>query len=250
MQSTTRKTKTMSECLSDKHNDKLYDVKRAIRNLYNDVDITHRNIVLGEIKRELEWIEHSNDVSFFACEGWKPQSIGTIKLENAVYAIDPCYMPDTWCSGKIENIKTGVWKCFRKVGYTDWGYRIAELIIRHEDYPDGEIETLMEGVDVGVDSGQAGFFDVNYYNGFHNEELDDDWYERVADLTLLDNSCGTIDMKGVVTSAGFGDGGYPLYVHEEDGKVVGMRIEFISQEELDKYHEEWLNPKPVNGGGA
>lgn len=236
--------------LDKEHSDKLSEIQHQISKLYSDCDITHRGNVIFAIKRRLEDMERYNIVSFFVGKGNEPQSIGTINFGNSVYVTDPCYEPGIWCSGKLDNIKEGVWNCFRKVGYTDWGYRIAELIIRHEDYPEGEIEKLMEGVDVGVDSGQAGFFDAPYYEDNKSEEKDDDWYDRVSDLTLGEHSCGTIDMKGVVASSGFGDGGYPLYVHEVDGEVVAMRIEFISKEELDRYYQEWLNPEPVNGGDA
>jgi len=232
--------------LNEEHTDKLSEIKRQISNLYHDCDITARGSVIWEIRRCFEDMERQNEVSFFVCKGNDPQSIGTIKLGNSVYVIDPCYEPGTWCSGEVQNLKTGIWKCFRKVAYTDWGFRIAELIIRHEDYPEGDIETLMEGVDVGVDSGQAGFFDAAYYEEMKSEENNEEWYDRICDITLGEHSCGTIDMKGVVASSGFGDGGYNLYVHEENGKVVGMRIEFISQEEVDRYHQEWLKPKENN----
>lgn len=236
--------------LNEQHRDKLSEIQRQISNLYYDCDVTTRGNVIWEIRQRFEDMERTNVISFFTCGGDKPQSIGTIKLENSVYVTDPCYEPGIWCSGKVDNLKAGIWNCFRKVGYTDWGFRIAELIIRHEDYPEGEIENFMEGVDVGVDSGQAGFFDAPYYEDCKSEEKDEEWYDRVSDLTLGEHSCGTIDMKGVVASSGFGDGGYDLYTHEEGGKVVAMRIVFITQKELDEYREEWLKPKPVNGGGA
>lgn len=217
--------------LNKEHEDKLFDIIWEISDLYHECDITARGNVIWKIRQLLEDMERQNEVSFFVSKGNDPQFIGTIKMENNVYITDPCYEPGAWCSGKVENVKTGVWKCFRKVAYTDWGFRIAELIVRHEDYPEGDIETLMGDVDVGVDSGQAGFFDVAYYEYMKSEEKDEEWYKRVCDLTLGEHKCGTIDMKGVVASSGFGDGSYDLYVHERNGKVVGMRVEFISQEE-------------------
>lgn len=237
--------------MTKEHDDKEFDIECSIIRLYNNIDITHRDSVFFKISRCLEKLKEKNVFSFFTSEGREPQPLGTINLENSVYAIDPCYEPGSRYSGKIDNVKPGIWHTFRKIGYCDdWGFRIAELIIRHEDYLEGDIEQLAEGVDVGVDSGQAGFFDAPYYEENKAKENEDEWYDRVSDITLGEKSAGTIDMKGVVASSGFGDGGYNLYTHEVDGKVVGMRIEFICQETLDEYYNEWLHPEPVNGGGS
>lgn len=78
-------------------------------------------------------------------------------------ATDPCYDPETWCAGTIENVRNGLWHVRAKYHEEGkWHRRVAELIVVHESYKDQEIENdawqkmKFEG---GVDSGQFGFFD-------------------------------------------------------------------------------------------
>jgi hypothetical protein len=149
---------------------------------------------------------------------------------NAVTVTDPCYEPGTWCAKTIKNILPGKWNCraFTKKCGT-WGRRIAALTIRHEDYPKGRIGHFA-GV-AGVDSGQCGFFDPDY---FEKNQPDDDydnpssWYRRVCDITSSGPEWGTIDGYGVVSSSGYGDGGYDIYTRRNrDGRVVGVMLRFI-----------------------
>ena len=36
---------------------------------------------------------------------------GVIKLNDKVRISDPCYDPDTWCAGEVENVLPGLWDC-------------------------------------------------------------------------------------------------------------------------------------------
>jgi len=113
---------------------------------------------------------------------------------------------------------------------TKEGY-IAELIARHEDYPEGEISKFESG-SIGVDSRQCGFFDFDYYK---EHRPDDSWYRRICDITLdskgLSKRWGAIDNKGVVSASGYGKGLYDLYISKNtNGEIVGMRVEFIDEE--------------------
>lgn len=156
-----------------------------------------------------------------------------INIESGkVQITDPCYEPSLWCSHTRE-IKKGEYICKAvMVNAGAWGRRIAELTINHISTPKKKATTLM--CCAGVDSGQCGFFDAEYYKKYHKAEyVDDDaeslsWYRRVCDITLADKSCGTIDKKGVVSSSGFGDGVYDCYVgHNTSGEVTAMRLKFI-----------------------
>lgn len=101
---------------------------------------------------------------------------------------DPCYTKDTWCSGVLENCLTGNWKASKLVYGNEltggWGNRIAELQIWHEDYLGGECYEN-SGIDVGVDSGQAGFFDDALYPDGETGEYGDlnTFYGKVCDGT-------------------------------------------------------------------
>lgn len=207
---------------------------------------------------------------------------GIIKLGEKVMVSDPCYGLGTWCQGVIENVLPGNYECV--VEYSDegdWGVRVAAIEVIHQDTRFIRYEA--QDFEVGVDSGQAGIFDYEYYVKYHTdskeaEHVDDGWYDKVCDLTLsriknpvfeefnwdilgespvdqwkrykeyrdskkcwpylerLDGN--TVDGLGLVSSSGYGDGGYTCWASKnEDGKVNAIRIEFIADEE-EKYDDE------------
>lgn len=182
--------------------------------------------------------------------------IGTFQLTSGeVMVSDPCYKRDTWCQTKLAHVKTGEWNAYVREESGDG--RIAELIACHsaEDLFCMENKWEKQPFVIGVDSGQAGFFDErNYRNDatsldmhdyFGHEEGDrregDRWYGVCCNLTLSRLGAGVLE-GGVVSSTGYGDGGYALYTVEEDGEVVAMKIVFIEDvdDEYDEYDEdEW-----------
>lgn len=114
---------------------------------------------------------------------------GIIHLGQKVMISDPCYGVGTWCQGVLDNVLEGKYECI--VEYSDegdWGVRVAVIQVIHEDYMDDISAYLAEDFKIGVDSGQAGVFDYEYYCKYHSnsterEEVDDDWYNKVCDLT-------------------------------------------------------------------
>lgn len=160
----------------------------------------------------------------------------TIKLRNKVMVSDPCYSLGTWCQGVLENVLPGNYNC--EVEYSDegaWGTRVAAIEVRHEDYDDF-VPMDMENFDVGVDSGQAGIFDYDYYAKYHDHsDVEDDWYDKVCNITLSRESAGATDGLGFVSSSGYGDGGYGCWTaREKSGYVVAIRVEFITEYEEDE----------------
>ena len=109
--------------------------------------------------------------------------------------------------------------------------------------------------DFGVDSGQAGVFDAASYRddaavagmklpklrepfkllGEHSDG--DAWYEAMCNFTLDNDGWGAYD-AGAVSSSGWGDGMYPVYGAEEDGKIVALQLSFIPQDSEDPYWDE------------
>lgn len=95
-------------------------------------------------------------------------NIGEFNLKSGTVRIsDPCYEKDTWCAGTVDSVKTGKWLS-SIVKYddseTDWGDRVGELHAYHESKETKEEPEWEElGIDVGVDSGQAGIFDEDFY---------------------------------------------------------------------------------------
>lgn len=112
------------------------------------------------------------------------ETVGKIILSDKVRVSDPCYTIDTWCAGTLENVLEGKYKCFsQKVDCGDWGIRIASIEVRHEDYLNIE-PTELQDIDVGVDSGQAGIYDLDYFiENRKDKHGDDKWYWRVCDST-------------------------------------------------------------------
>ena len=168
----------------------------------------------------------------------------TITLGNKVMVSDPCYGMNTWCQGVVENVMPGIYNC--TVEYSDegdWGVRVSAIEVMHQNAR----MYFMDAADfeVGVDSGQAGIFDYEYYAKHHLDRsvrphVDDDWYERVCDITLAKESAGTIDDSGLVSSSGYGDGGYTCYLAKNgDGCVVGLRVVYIYEDEYEEEYDEY-----------
>lgn len=148
---------------------------------------------------------------------------------------DPCYEPGTWCTAVLD-VKKGNW--YSEIVMTDegdWGTRVAELIVFHEDYRSAS-ESEFKKIDkvIGVDSGQAGFFDLVEYERVYKEGQEE-WYKSICDDTMQ-KSQTALRSFGIASSSGYGDGSYDLYVIKKEDKVVAMRVVFID-EEIDSYEE-------------
>lgn len=113
------------------------------------------------------------------------ENVGTISLNDKVRISDPCYGPDTWCAGTLDNVLKGKYNCYsQSVNAGNWGVRIASIEVKHEDYNDVE-PTEVQNIDVGVDSGQAGIYDLDYFvQNREDENGADDWYASVCNKTF------------------------------------------------------------------
>jgi hypothetical protein len=128
--------------------------------------------------------------------------------------------------------------------------RVSVIGIVHESVSFSDLERFnwqwVQGLDVGVDSGQAGFFDLAQYTDAVSDKSNrgedgckfDAFYSGVCDLTLADPSWGVVPF-GAVSSSGYGDGGYNCYVLRKPtsdpavSELVGAYIVFISEEEAE-----------------
>lgn len=114
---------------------------------------------------------------------------GIITLGAKVMVSDPCYGLGTWCQGVLENVLPGQYDC--NVEYSDegtWGTRVSAIEVTHVNYKTSFLLLQTEDFEVGVDSGQAGIFDYEYYAKYHMDaterpHVNDDWYDMVCDLT-------------------------------------------------------------------
>ena len=198
----------------------------------------------------------------------KRYKLGEIKLKDSVYVSDPCYSLGTWCQALVDNLKPGKYIGYmKKADFGPGGFggiRVTDIWITHTDYPHlYPVKILDETIDIGVDSGQAGIYDREYYEKHHTPELNERWYDKQFNLIYeydikgkkFREPCPVInkktnklewvypdpkkpkqerrlgivmDRKGVVSLSGFGDGSYDLYARKnKEGQIIGLRINFI-----------------------
>lgn len=178
----------------------------------------------------------------------------TINLGPEVYVTDPCYSVPTWCQTKLTNVLPGEWIVSMIYDEKGGSNRNAELFLVHKDYQGKSLLYDWDWLgDFGVDSGQAGVFDAASYRSDSaaeaiktpkvdfflpgNDQEGDAWYEKICKFTLANDGWGTY-AAGAVSSSGFGDGMYPLYGAEVDGKVVALQLVFIDQSADDESEGE------------
>jgi len=159
--------------------------------------------------------------------------LGTFEITSGTLIVsDPCYSRGTWCAGSLKDVRNGKWTAYIRVN----DERVVELEIRHADI-DGLPNALNEcwensGIDVGVDSGQAGFWDDPKYGNGEGEYGDlNTFYGKACDKTLNSGRAGIMD-GGVVSSSGYGDGSYIcLFVRDQLRKdIVAAKIVFIEDD--------------------
>lgn len=162
----------------------------------------------------------------------------TIQLSSNVMVSDPCYSVPTWCQTQLDNVLAG--KYYIDVQTDEDDGRNYAIVAVHEDYVSQKKRWYNHG-EFGVDSGQAGIFDMASYRNdevaesittpeydfsIPRHEDGDEWYIKMCKLTLAtENSWGSYD-RGVVSSSGWGDGSYPLKVQKDKGKIVGICLDF------------------------
>ncbi len=167
---------------------------------------------------------------------------------------DPGYDRDVWCCGIVRNCKVGTWEAaVLRTDEGDWGVRNAVLAIRYADGGpkfNGINRAVCNAtgawkdcqIDVGVDSGQAWFFDENHYqdasvfDGLAKPAFasDDVWYGHCCDITLSRIGAGVLPY-GVVSSSGYGDGCYGAYKHlNREGQVDFLFVVFIEEDDEDE----------------
>lgn len=216
---------------------------------------------------------------------------GVIQLGSDVVVTDPCYSLGIKYQIVLNDVLPGDWnlRYQREIGEN----RISSISVEHKDYIDyvKAVNKPWEPIngEVGVDGGEAGFFDLEYFKDQKENHEDDfldkcsrasycEWLEEnpnYRDLSFfiekycakhgiareefreLDESikdivadeyfrwvdtygcnktrlrgkqiAGIVDNKGYVSSSGYGDGEYPLFVFRNDeGKIIAMKIEFIN----------------------
>ena len=169
-----------------------------------------------------------------------------ITLEENVIVSDPCYSIPSFGQETYSNVLPGEYRVFcKKHDAGDWGNRVSMLMVVHTDYVSNELSWKQNG-NIGVDSGQAGIFNVKQFRQDNDEvplgdgdisffgetfirEEGDRWYTKICSHTLGNKRWGSYK-DGTVSSSGFGDGGYDVFTTYGNGKYVGICIDYAVEE--------------------
>jgi hypothetical protein len=182
------------------------------------------------------------------------QYLGQFKcISGEIVVSDPCYeLGIGTCTDSISNAIIGNWEAcitIRDFGYL--GNRVTHLCANAVGFP-SKNGWRLRSRDIGVDTGQAGLFDRQYFRDpvvtqkekwFQADRIDADdvWYSLCCDRTLT--SYGAVIPFGVVSRSAFGDGFYRCHVCESGGRVSAIAIEFVDDFEMADHIIDNLNAK-------
>ena len=156
--------------------------------------------------------------------------LGSFKVADKIVVSDPCNEYGEVGTVILDNVLAGKYIATAE----EVNNRICALYISHANFKNCILESEKVGY-IGVDSGQAGFFDLDFFHKNHGGEVGDlnSFYGLACAITLSPKQAGVIKKRGVVSSSGFGDGCYDVYVcKNEAGKIVAASLFFIEAEEL------------------
>lgn len=146
---------------------------------------------------------------------------------------------DFWLKDQLELIDE------RKADYAG---RVAFIHVWHSElYPQEEADVdpaknfadyELTDIDVGVDSGQAGFFDaVDYAQVYSDKGAQEFFYDSICRQTVAPDYFGGTAF-GAASISGWGDGGYDCYVRRQGGLVVAAVIIFLEEGEPEDESDE------------
>lgn len=156
----------------------------------------------------------------------KKRIIGKRTFGDTVDITDPCYDKDTWCRLNGVKIKPGEYTCYIRIEECEeeWEgktqtYEQVNCIGIELPKEKGKGKWISIG-SVGVDAGQAGFFE-------NKPDFNDDEWDELGNLT-----CGKNQTKlayfidsGFFSWTAFGDGYYKVLAKKNsDGLIVSLKI--------------------------
>ena len=156
--------------------------------------------------------------------------LGSFTVADEIIVADPCYDYDNLGTLILDNVLSGKYIATAEV--------VKNLVVALHISPSYFKNDILESESVGyiaVDSGQAGFFDLDFFRNNQGGEVGDlnSFYGLACSITLSPKQAGVIKKRGVVSSSGFGDGCYDVYVsRDEVGKIVAASVFFIEEEDL------------------
>ena len=156
--------------------------------------------------------------------------LGSFTVTDKIIVADPCYDYGNLGTVTLHNVLAGKYIATAEVVNN----RITALAISHVNFKNDILKSESVGY-ISVDSGQVGFFDLDFYRKNEGGEVGDlnSFYGLACAITLSPKQAGVIKKRGVVSSSGFGDGCYDVFVcKNECGKIVAASVFFIEEEVL------------------
>lgn len=152
---------------------------------------------------------------------------------------DPSYDLTVWCTATLDNVRNGLYHAaVLREDQGVWGDRVTHLEIWHDSVNNKKRRLKWQWRDsnIGVDTGIAGFFDFQKFKEIKEQSaLNKTFFDVVSEFSNSVDHHEILEY-GTMSSTGFGDGVYALYVAEDKGEVVAARIVFIV-EDNDEFEE-------------
>lgn len=170
--------------------------------------------------------------------------ITKLKLEDKVVVTDPCYCYEPNQRGIVllKNVQAGEYKCC--VIYNKEN-RVKEAIILHESLSIYEQEGflwLQDGF-ISVDAAIAGVINYSLHEEMRKcknrseEKWEEKYYKEICELFSQDTDTICFRENSFITSTGWGDGRYEVYVTKKDDKIYGIKI--IYDEDEEEFEDDW-----------
>jgi len=153
--------------------------------------------------------------------------LGFFYVTDKIIVADPCYDYNNLGTLLLDNVLSGKYIASAEVVNN----LISALAISHSHFKNKMLESESAGY-ISVDSGQAGFFDLDFFRNNQGGEFGDleTFYGLACAITLSPKQAGVIKKCGVVSSSGFGDGCYEVLVcKNEGGKIVAASVIFFEE---------------------
>lgn len=162
--------------------------------------------------------------------------IGQFRVtSNEILVSDPCYDASD-LNHLIKGVRKGKWDA--KIYLNEEGrvmYLMAWNIVIEPPVVDS-YKWHLSSDNIGVDSGQVGIYDKEYYQDdaivegldrIRKEPIcpDEPWYSFNCDRTTDKMKAGIIPF-GCVSSSGYGEGVYSCWTYKTNRKIHGIAVNF------------------------
>jgi hypothetical protein len=165
-----------------------------------------------------------------------------LSLGDSVTVTDPCYVPNS-LGHMAHTIYINPGEYFAYVEEDDSGVVGKLGINRGPNFHKNNRRWIGTA---GVDSGQMMIISTDAIEYWVDSEYDDDSapelsYAGACRLTLSDEKGGILENLAVVSSSGYGDGGYPVWAYEgPSGQIERIEVEFVGEEDEDEsWSDDW-----------